>query len=340
MPRFPVAAEFGTLGPYNWEPEMRFAPMKATPRGLWRRTPPAIFAPTLGLLGLGLGWRRAAAAYGLPPGLPEMALGAVVLLAAFALLAYAGKALRRPGVVLEDLRILPGRAGLSAGVLCLYLMALALGPLAGGAARGLLAAGMVAQLALSAAVLRVLATGPAAQRRVSPDWHLLLSGWIVAAMAAQGLGLPGLALPLFWASLLCAAGIWLASIAQFAREGVPAPLRPLLAIHLSPMALLGTVAQGFGATGIALSFGALSAVLALALLLSARWLTAAGFTALWGAFTFPLAATAGLWIALGWAVPGAIALSGATLAIVPIAFRIYKLWAGGQLAVKTNAAIA
>lgn len=317
---------------------MRIAPMTPTPRGLWRRTPPAIFPPTLGLLGLCIAWRRAAEAFALPRGGVEMAIGAVTLLALFALLTYAVKIARRPGSAIDDLRILPGRAGLAASVVCLYLIALALAPYGGG--RGVLAAGMLAHLVLTASVLYVFATGPAEQRRVSPVWQLTFTGWIVAALAAQELALMTLALPLFWFSLLSASVIWMLSIAQFARERVPAPLRPLLVIQLAPMAMLGTVALNFGATGTATAFAVLSVIMLAVLIVSARWLTEAGFSPLWSAFTFPTAATAGFWIALGWTVAGGVLLICATLMIPPIAFRVYKLWAGGQLAVKTNAAIA
>lgn len=317
---------------------MRIAPMKPTPRGLWRRTPPAIFPPTLGLLALGVGWRRAMPAFGLPTGIAEIAVGAVTLFALFALLAYAGKILRRPAAGIEDLRILPGRAGLSAAVLCLYLVALALAPYGGAGVA--FWAGVAAHLLLTAAVLYVFATGPAEQRRVSPVWQLTFTGWIVAALAAQGLGLDAVALPLFWLSLAAAVAVWSVSIAQFAREQVPAPLRPLLAIHLGPAAVLGTVALGFGATGTASAFALLTVIGLAALVLSGRWLTAAPFTPLWGAFTFPLAATAGFWIAFGWTLAGGVLLVAATAFVLPVALRIYRGWADGQLAVKTNAAIA
>jgi len=321
---------------------MAFHPPKPTPKGLWRRTPPAIFPATLGLLGLALGWRRGVGQFALPPGLADLFLGAVTLFALFALLTYVVKLMRRPAVVLEDLRILPGRAGLAAAVLCLYLLALVFAPLSPAQARPILILGIVAHLALTAAVLWTFAHGPAEQRRVNPVWHLTFTGWIVAALAAQGLGLATLALGLFWGALVVALAIWSLSIRQFARESVPAPLRPLLAIHLAPAALLGNVATGFNAEGMALVFAALSVLLLALFVIRARWLLAAGFSPLWGALTFPLAATANFWLALGgaWTLPGAVLLVAATVIIVPIALQVAKLWAKGTLAIKTNAAIA
>ena len=92
--------------------------------GLWRGTPPAVFPPVLGLLALGLAWRRAGPQ--LPAGvagLGEAVLGAATLLALFALVAYAAKVAQRPGVLVEDLRILPGRAGVTAAVVSVHALA-------------------------------------------------------------------------------------------------------------------------------------------------------------------------------------------------------------------------
>jgi tellurite resistance protein len=129
---------------------------------------------------------------------------------------------------------------------------------------------------------------------------------------------------------------------QLSRETIPAPLRPLLAIHLAPAALLGTVAAGFHSEAIWGTFALLSSVGILALLAGAFWLLKAGFSPMWGALTFPLAALANFWLTLGdmWRIPGGIALVAATLIIPPIAIRIFKDWAKGQLAIKTNAATA
>jgi tellurite resistance protein len=64
----------------------------------------------------------------------DVVLGAVTLLWAFAAAGYLAKAARRPGVVAEDLRGLPGRAGLAAASLGALLAAAALAPLASGVA--------------------------------------------------------------------------------------------------------------------------------------------------------------------------------------------------------------
>ena len=321
---------------------MKFKAPNPTPKGLWRRVPPAIFPPIMGLLGLSLAWRRGAGVFGLPQGLADALAGAVTLLAAFALLTYLVKIGRRPGVLVDELRILPGRAGAAAAVLCVYLIAGIFVPLAPGLAKAILFAGLAIHAAYTGALLYAFATGPKEQRRVSPVFHLAIVGWIIAALVAQSLMLDALALPLFWIALALALAIWAVQAVQLTRETVPAPLRPLLAIHVAPAALCGMVAQGFGFGTIALALAVVGLGIALALVMAGKWLLSSGFSPLWGALTFPLAALANFWMAMGgaWQMPGALLLVAATLAIPPIAFKILKQWASGQLAIKTNAASA
>ena len=113
-------------------------------------------------------------------------------------------------------------------------------------------------------------------------------------------------------------------------------------LHLAAASVGGLVALGLGWMWLAEGLALLSVAMAVALALAAPWLTEAAFSALWGAFTFPLAATAGFWLAHGGVLlwPGAALLALAGLVVPVIAFRILKMWIGGQLAVKTNAAIA
>ena len=317
-------------------------PLAPKPKpGLFRRVPPAIFPPILGVLGLGLIWRQSGWMFGLPDGVAEMFLGAMTLLWLFAVLAFAGKVLRRPGVLAEDLSILPGRAGVSALMMTVYQIAMVLGPYGGELARALLIGGLVLHLLLALWIARKLASAPASQREVTPVWHLTFVGPILGAVAAQMLGLEPLARVIFWLTLPLAAGIGAVSLVQIIRRVPPAPLRPLLAIHLAPLSLFGIVALGFGWTQVALVFAALAVTVVLALVISLKWLLAARFTALWGAFTFPLAAFARLVLGLvpGSPVGGAV-LVLVTLIILPILLRVMQDWVKGTLAARTNAAEA
>ena len=124
---------------------------------------------------------------------------------------------------------------------------------------------------------------------------------------------------------------------------VPAPLRPTLAIHMAPFCLFGMVCFLLGLQGAALIFGWLAILAAAVLLLRFRYLTESGFSPLWGAFTFPIAAFANLMLMLSssggvFRLLAGLSLIFGTAAILIIGFRIVKMWAAGSLAAKTNAA--
>lgn len=327
---------------------LHFAMPRTVPPGLWRRVPPAVFPPLLGGLALALAWLGGTAAFALPRALAELLAGMTLAIAAFTIIAYAVKLARRPRVLAEELSILPGRAGAAAGVLVLYLVAALLAALGfGGGGRFLLGAALILHGVFLLVLVGVLRGLPPEQRRVSPAFHLSFTGPIVASRAALLAGWPALAAWLFWPSVAVALVIYAVSLRQAIRARVPAPLRPMLAIHLAPIALFGTVALGLGwtAAGVALAWLALAGLLAL--VAAARWLLADGFSALWGALTFPIAATAGLWVALWQVQPsethrliaGAVLIL-ATLVVIPILALILKAWAQGRLPVKTNSAIA
>lgn len=321
------------------------APLKMPKPGLWRRTPPAIFPPMMGLFGLGLAWRAASENLGVTAAFGDLILGATALLYVFALVAYLAKPLRRPNVLLEELRVLPGRAGLAAAGLCLLLLASAVAPMAPALATALALVGVGVHFAFAILMIRVLMTGPAEGRVVTPVFHLVFVGFIIAGLSANDLGRPDLAQALLWATLIPAGVIWGISLRQLATRIPPAPLRPLLAIHLAPASLFATVAIGAGLAQVALVFVGVGAVILIALLARIRWLTEAGFSPLWGAFTFPVAAYAGALLRVSGGI-GPMGIAGGVLLVVSslfipvIAYRVLKAWADNSLAVKTNAAEA
>ncbi len=311
--------------------------------GLFRQTPPAIFVPIFGLFGLGLVWRRAELLFVLPPGFADAILGAVTLLYVFALAAYAAKAARRPGVIAEDLRVLPGRAGLTAASLSAMLLAATLVPHAPDLARAIVALALVLHAVLALTLAQTYLYGPPEARVVTPVWHLAFVGFIVACVALVPLGHTDLARAILYAMIPVAAVIWAASLWQFRAKIPPAPLRPLLAIHIAPATLFAIVAAFLGDQALGLAFSLLAAALLLVYLARARWITEAGFSPLWGAFTFPAASATQAFLLEPYApfrLAGAAMLIVATVFIPWIAFRVMKLWAGGQLGPKTNAAIA
>lgn len=321
-----------------------YPPPQFPPRrpALFARMPPAVFPVILGALGLSLALRQGLNALSLPLAPAEMLSGAAVAFWLFAILAYGMKLARRPGVLWEDLKTLPGRTGLAAASAGGLATVAILVPVAPDLARILLFAGLALHVLVALATIRALIALPPEGRAVTPAWHLAFTGFIIAALSAVPLGLVALAQAIFWASLMAALAIWSASLWQIATRIPPAPLRPLLAIHLAPLALFATVARLLGQEGLWQTFAWAALALTLVLLLALRWIIASGFSALWGAFTFPLTALAVALIGphegLEWA--GLVALFTA-LAVVPaILWRVVKLWPGGQLAARTNAAEA
>src|SRR5690606_22166832 len=114
------------------------------------------------------------------------------------------------------------------------------------------------------------------------------------------------------------------------RRVPPAPLRPLLAIHVAPAALFSLVAGGVGQAGLSLAFAGLALVFLLVLLAAGKWVAESGFSPLWGAFTFPLAALASALLAqdgvFRWA---GIAVLAAALGFIPyVLWQVLKLWPG------------
>lgn len=322
----------------------RYPPPEFPPRRpkLFARMPPAVFPSILGLLGLVGAVRLALGRIGWDLGLADLLAGLAVGLWGFASLAYGVKLARRPSVVMEDLRVLPGRSGLATLTMGGMVTAGLVSAYSAGAGAALLVLALAGHAVLAILLAGQLLASPPEARAVNPTLHLSFVGFIVAAAPALGLGWAGLAEVLFWAVLPVAVTIWGLSLRQFAGAVPPPPLRPLLAIHLAPAALLALVAGLLGKPVLALVFLGLGTGYALALLAAGRWITAAGPSPLWGGMTFPLAALAsamlvagGVWLWLG------MVLVVAGFGVIPaIAWWVLKRWPEGKLAALTNAAEA
>ena len=320
-------------------PPPEFPPRRAKP---FARTPPAIFPPILGLLGLAAALRLMLGRLGWDQGPGDLLAGVAVALWAFGALAYGVKLARRPAVVIEDLRVLPGRAGLAALTMGGMAAAGLLATYSGSVAAVLLVLSLVGHAALAVLLVRLLLVLPPEARAVNPTLHLSFVGFILAAAPALALGWGALAEAVFWTMLPVALGIWGLSLWQFAKRVPPAPLRPLLAIHLAPAALLGMVAGMLAMPELGVMFAGFGLVYAIVLLASVRWLLETGVTAMWGAFTFPLAALAMALMVSGgvWLWPGVV-LTVVALAVNPsVLWWVLKRWPGGKLATVTNAAEA
>ncbi|MEF3047683.1 SLAC1 family transporter [Pseudotabrizicola sp. L79] len=331
-----MAAEPKTFRPKAFPPP-EFPPRKLP---LFARMPPAVFPSVLGLLGLVLALKRVTAAAGLPVGLADMAMGLAAGLWLFCAVAYGIKLARRPAVVAEDLRILPGRAGLAAASVGGFAFCAVLGFFSPDLARPALVLAFGLHIALVVLTIRALIAAPPEGRDVTPAWHLSFVGFIVGALAAIPLGWADLAQVILYGTMAMATGIWAYSLWQLTRRVPPAPLRPLLAIHLAPASLFASVAGLLGLTQLAQAMVILGLAILLALIAAGKWITSAGFSPLWGAFTFPLAAYASALLINGWVMAGGIVTVVALGANLWIAIKVIQMWPKGTLAAKTNAATA
>lgn len=319
-----------------------FPPPEFPPRRLpiFARMPPAVFPAVLGLLGVAVALRRMLEALALPPGPGDMAMGLAAGLWTFCAVAYAIKLSRRPGVVTEELRSLPGRAGLAAATIGGLLASAILATYSARLGEAMLILALGLHSLLAALVIRALLSAPPEGREITPVWHLSFVGFIVGALAAVRLGWTGLAEGILWVTLVVAVGIWTVSLVQLFRRIPPAPLRPLLAIHLASAALFASVAGLLGHDMLAQAMIALGAAILIALILSARWIIASGFSALWGAFAFPFAAFGSALLINGWTAAGALITFLALGANLWIAWKVISMWPKGTLAARTNAATA
>lgn len=320
----------------------KFPPPEFPPRQLplFARMPPAVFTVVLGLLGLSLALKRALIEAQLPQGVADLGMGLALGLWLFCAVAYAVKLARRPGVVHDELRILPGRAGLAAASVGSLACAAVLGFFQPDLAKGVLAFGLALQTVLAVLMILSLLRAAPEGRVVTPVWHLAFVGSIVGALAAVPLGWERLAAGILWGTMPVAAIIWGISLRQLVRRVPPAPLRPLLAIHLAPASLFASVAGLLGMTVLAQGMLLVACTIAVALLASGRWIIQAGFTPLWGAFAFPLAAFASALLINGWGLAGVMVTVVALGAVPVIAWRVIAMWPKGTLASKTNAATA
>jgi tellurite resistance protein len=332
-----------TEGPARFRPK-RYPPPEFPPvrKPTFSRTPPAIFPVLLGLLGLTTALRVGLPVAGVPTAVGDLATGLVLPIWAFAAIAYLAKIIIRFSVITDDLKVMPSRSGLAAATLGGMLAAGLLVPFSLPFAKGLLALSLVAHGIVVALTVRTLVSLPAEGRIINPGWHMTFVGFIVGAAPAWAMGYRGLAEGILLAMLPVAVVIWGASLVQLVGRIPPAPLRPMLAIHLAPASLFAIAATLTGQQLLATVMLAVVLAILLALLARLRWLTEAGFSPIWGAFTFPLTAASTALLLQGGGLQwiGLVLLAIALAAVPWIAWKVLSLWPGGRLAQKTNAAQA
>ena len=318
--------------------------MKRQP--LWRSTPPAIFPVILGLVGLVHAWHGIGRAFGLPAAFGDILLGGATALLMFFSLSYLAKLIARPGVLMEDLKSPPGRAGLSAISMSFIVLSVGLLPY-GEIARYVWWFGVILHAVIVTFVVKAISKAPPEGRSVTPFQLLPFVGLSTTPLAGVSLGYVLLSQVLTYLSLAAFAVILFQLAAKFIRTRPPEPLRPPYAIVLAPLSLFGMAFGQFGPEIVFTVFYIAVWAYGIALLVFAKWLTKAGFTPMWGALTFPAATFTNINIMAMAKGYGIVATTGtiaggliATALIFFIAYKALKMWMGRQLAQKTGAAVA
>ncbi len=313
---------------------------------LWRSTPPAIFPVILGLVGLAHAWRGIGASFGLPSAFGDILLGVATALLMFFSLSYLAKLIARPGVLMDDLKSPPGRAGLSAISMAFIVLSVGLLPY-GEVARYVWWFGVILHVVIVTFVVKAISKAPPEGRSVTPFQLLPFVGLSTTPLAGVSLGYVLLSQILTYISLAAFAVILFQLARKFLRTRPPEPLRPTYAIILAPLSLFGMAFGQFGPEiGFTVFYIAVWAY-GIALLVFAKWLTKAGFTPMWGALTFPAATFTNINIMAMAKGYGLVATTGtiaggliATVLIFFIAYKALKMWMGRKLSQKTGAAVA
>jgi tellurite resistance protein len=275
--------------------------------------PLPLLGSVLGLGGLGLVWRTAAAALGLPGWIGEVVLAVMALDFAVLVTLHGWRAIRHPEALRAEFTspaMAPFFSVFSIGGL---LVAATLTPYWLGGARLLWEASVLLQLALAALLLARWLRGEADPALMAPPLIIPFVANILAALFGVPLGHPELS----WAMLGIGLLFWLPLQTLLLHRmlvgpALPPPLRPSMAILLAPPSVLGLALMALEghASPAVLACAGLATLVAAGLALTARHMAAAGFSLVWWSFTFPACAYAALLMQL---LPGRMGAPGVML---------------------------
>ncbi|WP_228408769.1 TDT family transporter [Profundibacter amoris] len=314
---------------------------------LWRQTPPAAFPVCLGFMSLALGWTNASHV------MPEISedIGHLLLAAStgyfiWFFVFYLRKFMSRPKVVLEDMGSAPARAGIAAMAMSMMLLAAALLPF-GISVPLVWWTGVILQIIASVVVLHAIWDEPPEKRHFSTFQYLTFVGPVVGPLAGVQLGYVWESELLIDAALVAYVIVTAGIILTIRRDPVPDKLRPSVMIFLAPLCLF---ALGYGVLGYDTAFTVFywaGSIVAFGLIFLLPWMTRGGYTPVWGAFTFPIAAFLNVQVmavAKGhgiWAEVGVYAgLVIGTPVVLYMVYRTVMEWVTGDLSRKSGAATA
>ena len=146
----------------------------------------------------------------------------------FILIAYIAKLSVRPAAVFDDLSPMPGRAAVSAGSMCLMVLAAAVLRATDetALAERLWLLGLMLHVVYMFCVIKVLVGLSAAERKVTPVLFLPFVGYIVAPFAGPALGYYDLSYWIFMYTLVVGAIILVLAMPPYFLRPTPPPAPP------------------------------------------------------------------------------------------------------------------
>jgi tellurite resistance protein len=317
--------------------------IEARPEPCWVRArwiaqmPVPLFAVTMGHAGLGLAWRNAHAAFGLPlevaQALMAFAAGAFALVA----VGYVLKLLACPGGVAADFRhpvTMNFFPAISIGMLLLAAGAL---PYAPKAAEALWVAGAVLHLGLAVTIIGRWIRQNTEIQHASPAWFIPVVGNIVVPIAGVPLGYETVSWFFFAVGLTFWVPLFTIVLYRLIfHDPLPPQVAPLLFILIAPPAAgfisyMQLTGGSMDVLGYVLAASALFTALVLAGI--AGLFVRLPFALSWWAFTFPAAALSCAMTRTYTLLPGAAteAIALATLALATAIIALVTLRTAGAL---------
>ena len=274
--------------------------------------PVTLFATVMGIGGLSLAWRRAAAVWAVPAW-PAQSLFWVAA-AVFALVAvlYAAKWIRHPAAALAELRHPVRMTFVPTITIAVLVLATAGQDLVPRAAQAAWWIGALGHLALTVVVMSAwFGRHDIGLDQVTPAWFIPIVGNVITPLAAPEIG----SVELAWFSFGVGLVFWLGLLPILLRrvllhgQALPVKLMPTLAIFIAPPAVIGLSWLSLtdpapGDAGFRIMYAA-TVMFTVMLLAQAPMLARIPFALPWWATTFPLAAAAAIAVAAAGRLPGA-----------------------------------
>jgi tellurite resistance protein len=264
--------------------------------------PLPLLAMPMGLGGLGLAWRAAHQALGVPAMVGEVVLALTSALWVALVVLHGLRVVRHPEAVLAELRNPVRVAFAAAPTIGLMIVAGFVHPYAPALGAALWSVAVAVHLLVAMMMLRRILAGRAEPAMLAPPLMIPLVGNVLAPVIGAPMGFVDVSWMMFGVGVL----LWLAVLPLLlhrliAGPALPPPLRPSLVILLAPptVAALALAALLGRPGGVALIFVGLALLIAAVLVSLAGELSQVPFGLPWWSVTFPSAAFAAMLLVEG-----------------------------------------